>query len=282
MDYSVVIPAFNRQHTIAASIESVLSQTAPPIEVILVDDGSTDATVSVARDVDPSIQVLSTEGRRGACFARNLGAAHAKTGWIAFQDSDDVWMPTKQQKFCDVIRTFDVTAAFGAFFAVSDNRRAVAGLPLDPRDRVADCVLSLNSTRGLLQQNCVSTQTLMLTKQRLDQAGGFNPKLRRFQDWDLAIRLVDQGSLAFVHEPLVVVQQQENSLSRNFEAGLESRYHFLSAYAERYQRDPDSTAAMLQDIALRELASMKPHRAAIAALRSLGNRIRSWKGASKS
>ena len=96
---SIVIPAYNRADSIVAAIESVLRQTWTDFELIVVDDGSTDGTVAAARRIDdPRLRL--TEGRvnRGAAAARNLGAAEARGGWIAFQDSDDEWLPEKLEK----------------------------------------------------------------------------------------------------------------------------------------------------------------------------------------
>ena len=259
--YSVVIPAYNRHQTIAACIRSVITQTKPPAEVILVDDGSTDSTVAIARDTNPSIRILSTEGRRGACFARNLGAFHATNPWIAFQDSDDVWLPRKQEIHCGVLKRFDAEVVFGPFISITDGKEKIKALPYMAGDRTHDCILSSDSTRALLFENCVSTQTLMLSKQRLNAAGGFNTALKRFQDWDLAIRLSMNGPLAYAAEPLVRVQQQHDSLSRVYDAGLDSRYHFLETYTDQYRADRAAAAKMWQSIAIREAARKSPLRA---------------------
>ena len=95
---SVVIPTFNRADTIGDSIKSVLEQTFKDFEVIVVDDGSTDGTESVVAAFGDSRIKYIMQDNAGACAARNNGIRHANGEYIAFQDSDDYWMPRKLER----------------------------------------------------------------------------------------------------------------------------------------------------------------------------------------
>ena len=96
---SVVIPAYNRAATIVAAIDSVLRQTWTDFELIVVDDGSTDGTLAAAAAVaDPRLRLVPAPRNLGAAGARNLGVEEARGTWIAFQDSDDEWLPEKLAK----------------------------------------------------------------------------------------------------------------------------------------------------------------------------------------
>jgi len=100
-EIAVVMPNFNKGKFIAESIESVLSQTFPDFELIIVDDTSTDDSLSICRGYasrDQRIRVLQSERRSGDCVARNRGVAEAGAGVVAFIDSDDVYAPTKLAK----------------------------------------------------------------------------------------------------------------------------------------------------------------------------------------
>lgn len=96
---SVVIPTYNRGFIIENSIRSVLNQTYKNIEVIIVDDGSTDNTEEVIKSInDKKIRYFKLKVNRGACYARNYGVSKAKGKYIAFQDSDDIFLPGKLEK----------------------------------------------------------------------------------------------------------------------------------------------------------------------------------------
>ena len=96
---SIVIPAYNRAATIRAAIESVLRQTWTDFELIVVDDGSTDDTLAEAAKVaDPRLRLVESPANGGAAAARNRGLAEARADWVAFQDSDDEWLPRKLEK----------------------------------------------------------------------------------------------------------------------------------------------------------------------------------------
>ncbi|MDR1048934.1 MAG: glycosyltransferase, partial [Synergistaceae bacterium] len=93
---TVVIPAYNREKTILRSVKSVLSQTLPPDEIIVVDDGSSDRTVEFLEGLhEPSLKICCDSTNRGAQHARNCGIELASSDWVAFNDSDDFWLPRK-------------------------------------------------------------------------------------------------------------------------------------------------------------------------------------------
>lgn len=92
--YAVVVPAWNASATIAETLESILAQTIPPAEIIVVNDGSTDSTAKIAADHGPLVRVITTENA-GVGAASNIGVAAAECPLIAFLDADDLWMPQK-------------------------------------------------------------------------------------------------------------------------------------------------------------------------------------------
>ncbi len=101
-DVSVVIPTFNRAHLVARAVESVLAQTRPVREIIVVDDGSTDNTRDVIQRYVPKVRYLYQENA-GVASARNLGIGRANGEWIAFVDSDDEWYPHKISVQCEIL-----------------------------------------------------------------------------------------------------------------------------------------------------------------------------------
>ena len=97
MKISVIIPTFNRKYVLYRAIESVANQTRPPIEIIVVDDGSTDGTKDWLVNSFPSIRYIYQDNK-GVSFARNRGIEVSKGSWVSFLDSDDEWIPTKLEE----------------------------------------------------------------------------------------------------------------------------------------------------------------------------------------
>jgi glycosyltransferase involved in cell wall biosynthesis len=94
---SVIVAVYNGEKFIAETLNSILGQTTPPAEVIVVDDGSRDHTAQIVDGFGDSVSLITTSNH-GVCAARNTGAARAKGNWLAFCDADDLWLPTKIEK----------------------------------------------------------------------------------------------------------------------------------------------------------------------------------------
>ena len=105
MDFSVIIPAYNVSGIIGRAIRSAAAQTSPPLEILVIDDCSTDNTVEVVRALAaeiPSLRLLSTPANGGPSAARNVGLRAAKGDWIALLDSDDAWKPGRLKRLSEV------------------------------------------------------------------------------------------------------------------------------------------------------------------------------------
>jgi succinoglycan biosynthesis protein ExoO len=105
MDFSVIIPAYNVSGIVERAIRSAAAQTLPPLEILVIDDCSTDHTVQVVRALGreiPSLRLLSTPANSGPAAARNVGLREAKADWIALLDSDDAWKPGRLKRLSEV------------------------------------------------------------------------------------------------------------------------------------------------------------------------------------
>jgi succinoglycan biosynthesis protein ExoO len=131
MDFSVIVPAYNVSGIVGRAVRSAAAQTFPPLEILVIDDCSTDNTVEVVKALGreiPSLRLLSTPANSGPSAARNVGLRAAKGGWIALLDSDDAWKPARLK------RLSEVASATSADF-VADNLvmwDAVAGAEVKP------------------------------------------------------------------------------------------------------------------------------------------------------
>lgn len=169
---SIVIPAWNAAATIRACLETVLYQTFPDYEVVVVDDGSTDATRAVVADFGDRVRVIRTE-HVGAAAARNRGAAAASGEFLIFCDADMALDPTMLEKMVNVARRKpDVSFVYSGFIW---HTRAMGMRPFDAHE--------------LRRNNYIHTSALI----RREHFPGFDESLRRFQDWDLWLTIIKSG-----------------------------------------------------------------------------------------
>lgn len=213
---SVVIPTFNRQRIIGAAVQSALGQTYPRMEIIVVDDGSTDETEAVLRSFGDAIRVIHQENA-GPSAARNRGVEWARGEIIAFLDSDDAWHPTKLARQVAVMESLSAEvpcclcsiqlphAPYGR-----DSSFAVSFLSPELEEGVWH-----NPTEILLTRVILFNQAVAVRKKALEKAGPFDPNMRLLEDYDLALRLSTLGPWGFIRTPLVTYGTSEgNSLTR--------------------------------------------------------------------
>jgi glycosyltransferase involved in cell wall biosynthesis len=233
---SVVIPTYNRAATIQRSVDSVLKQKPALFavdEVIVIDDGSVDETAALVKTIpDARVILVQLKENRGACCARNRGVETARNGFIAFQDSDDVWYEEKMSVLGGFYRP-DWDVYFSSFFKLIDGRKELYPGWLKKNEYKKGDLL-----RHSLLRNPLSTATLLIAKKVLREAGGFDEKLRRFQDWELMLRIFDRCRVVFVNQPLVNVEVRPDSISRDYRSGIFSRLYILRKQVRLFLRHP--------------------------------------------
>ena len=234
---SVIIPAYNREDTIEQAVRSVLDQDYKDIELIVVDDCSTDGTVQCVKKIeDDRLRVIESEVNGGACVARNKGIDAARGELIAFQDSDDIWHKDKLSKCVEAIEREQADFVFSAFLRVESTSRGEKRevIPGDDFNQAED------KLDRILRRNCVSTQTIVAKRAVFDKVR-FDPRMKRFQDWDLTIGVIRAGfSVYFVKEPLVSCYVQSDSISKDGEKAYHGFRMILSKYGKEYAMHPDS------------------------------------------
>ncbi len=218
------MPAYNAERFIAASIESVLRQTCPHWELIIVDDGSEDSTANIAcryADLDHRIRLVRQSHQRLA-EARNAGISLALGSLIAFLDSDDLWAPEKLQRQIDTINFTGADLVFtdGYVFRNDDSSelRSTSSVPAGRHN--GNEMFALLATR-----NRFAVSSVMLWRSCLDRAGRFdiNPEHYGAEDYDLWLTLAGQGSSFYgMSDRLIAYRVHDQSLSRHVELMINS------------------------------------------------------------
>jgi len=203
---SVIIPSYNSGKFLSTAIDSALNQTFKALEVIVVDDGSTDNTVQVAESYGDRV-TLHQQKNAGAAEARNNGAKIANGKWLAFLDADDIWEPIKIETQLSQCGDY-VWSHTDSVFIGSGQDGSVRTSELAPHH-------SGNVLPELVVTNTVGTSTVMVQKEAFFEVSGFDKSLRALQDWDLWLKLAAQHALGYIDEPFTQYRVHEQSTSRN-------------------------------------------------------------------
>jgi len=197
MTVSVVVPTRNRSSLLSMTLRSVLRQRQVDLEVIVIDEASTDDTAALLATLgDARVRVIHHDRPHGVSAARNRGAAEAHGEWLAFVDDDDLWAPDKLGQQIHAAQTLGRDWAYAGSVNITEGGHVVYGRPpLSPEDVVA-ALPRYNAIPGGGSNVVMRRSTWMLV-------GPFDTRLRNTEDWDMWIRLAKHGLPACVRRPLV-------------------------------------------------------------------------------
>ena len=190
----VVIPTFNRAHSLGRALDSVLAQTLPLRQIVVVDDGSTDSTADLVAGY-PGVSYLRQENR-GVSAARNLGIRHCNCDWIALLDSDDEWLQDKLEV------QFEALAEQPEHRLIHCDEIWIRnGRRVNPANRH-------RKRGGWMFEYClplcvISPSAVVMEKSLLEESGGFNEQLPACEDYDMWLRICSRYPVLYVDRPLL-------------------------------------------------------------------------------
>jgi glycosyltransferase involved in cell wall biosynthesis len=224
---SVIIPTHDRRAMLGEAIDSVLAQTFRDFELIVVDDGSTDGTQGMLRSRDDPRLIALWQHNRGVAAARNMGVAHARAPFLAFLDSDDLWLPRKlevQLRYLE--RHPRIAICQTEELWVRHGRRVN---PMQKHQKRSGWIF-----RECLPRCIISPSAVMLRRESFKALGGFDEMLPACEDYDLWLRAALRYEIATLAESLIVKRGgHDDQLSRQW--GLD-RYRI--AALEKCLADP--------------------------------------------
>ena len=207
---SVIIPTYNRANVIIHSVNSVLNQTYKNIEVIVVDDCSTDDTDMVIKKItDNRLKYFKLPENHGACYARNFGVKKASGKFIAFQDSDDAFKENKLEIQMNNLIKNNSDLDFCKLKVNGKNNDWVF-----PGEDSIKNIKSLEIIDELCKGNVISTQTILMKKEIFNEIE-FDEALPRFQDYDFVLRIAHKYKISFTDKILVDAFRQNDSISNS-------------------------------------------------------------------
>lgn len=206
---AVIIPAFNRRELLCRAIDSVIAQTRPADEIIVVDDGSEDGTQEAIKERYPNVSYLFHDNR-GVSYSRNRGVQAANSEWIAFLDSDDIWLPKKlEMQIASFQNNPEYQLCHTEEIWIRNNVRVN---PMNKhKKRGGDIYLDC------LKLCVISPSSVMLSKELFMQAGGFDESLPACEDYDLWLRICAHNEVLFLETPLLTKYGgHEDQLSKKY------------------------------------------------------------------
>lgn len=223
---SVIIPVYNRTFSIRDAVESVLIQSFKPSEIIVIDDGSSFDMASYLKNYMHHIRLIKLNENKGVSFARNTGIKAAKGEYIAFLDSDDLFLPKKLEYQLKYMTENNLYISHTDEFWYRKDRWVNQG---KSNKRYGGYIFD-----KILDKCRISPSSLMVHKSVFDEAGYFNEDLRVCEDYEISIRFALKYKIGYLEKKLIIKRAvEENSLSATIKHIEYIRYKILNKIYEK-------------------------------------------------
>jgi len=226
---SVIIPTYNRGKLIVQCIDSVLNQSYPVNEIIVIDDNSTDDTIKRLNKFKKNLIILKTEKQSGAQTARNIGIKATKSDWIAFLDSDDEWLPNKIEKQVSALRkvNYDLwTVVHGDCFT--------RNIDSDEKNKwQLDHLNGKNVYKQLLSKSNTFFPSILTSKKALSKINFLDEKVPSYHEWDTSIRLAKYCRFIHIQEPLFTYNIHKDTISRNSDKSIQGYQYIINKFKDK-------------------------------------------------
>ena len=225
---SAVIPVHNGEAFLSDAIESVLAQSYPRLECVVVDDGSTDGSADLVSSYD-SIRLVR-QAQRGVSIARNEGVRRSHGSLVAFLDADDAWLPEKIERQVAELRPSTQMIYTGMYVTDARLRRTRVIVAPEPR-------FALRNTLTLEPPVVSVAQTGLITRQAFEAVGGFDPGLSTSADADLVCRVMTKYEVGAVRAPLALYRQHGDQMHLDARA---MERDMLAIFGRMFDDRPDN------------------------------------------
>lgn len=239
---SVIIPTYNREHQILASIESVLNQTYQNLEIIVIDDASTDNTKEVVSSIkDDRVKYYKLKENGKVAHARNVGVSYASSELIAFHDSDDLCMRDRLEKQYNYMKNNNEYALiYSAILVKKGDQRAI----FPPTNYLEK--LEGNIHKEILLNNTIDCPTILMKKSVFEEVGGFDETYPNLSDWEFVIRVSEHYGIGYISEPLIESVLLDTGISSNRTKFYATRARMIATEKDRFDRKGIFTQAIQQ------------------------------------
>lgn len=220
---SVIIPAFNAEMHIMNSVKSAINQTLKPLEIIIIDDCSTDSTWYILNEIEKNnknIKIFRNHKNMGPAFCRNLGIRTSKGKYIAFLDSDDIWLPKKLEIQILKMENEESDFSYSAYAIINENGYSTG--------KIVTGSQNINF-KSLLFSCPIGCLTVIYNKNKFKPL--YMPKIPRGQDYGLWLKLIKQNpKITYINEPLALYRKTHNSISSSKKKKIVNMFDLYHKY----------------------------------------------------
>lgn len=251
-DISVIIPVYNRDSSLKDAVESVLLQTYKPSEIIIIDDGSFISAKDILKNYLSHVKIISHKSNMGVSAARNTGVINSSSKYVAFLDSDDIFLPNKLEMQLKFMKdnSYKISHTNEFWYRI---------------DKWVNQVKSSQRYGGkilekILDKCRISPSSLMVEKDIFEKTGLFDTSLKVCEDYDISLRFALFYNIGYLDKKLIIKRAvEENSLSASINHIEHIRYNILKNFYEKYKDklNKDESNAILKEID-RKICIIKP------------------------
>jgi glycosyltransferase involved in cell wall biosynthesis len=229
---SVIVPVYNRAHLVTETVASILGQTYRNIEIILINDGSTDDSLKVIQTLQqehPDVIRIIDQENQGQIIARNQGIQQARGQYIAFLDSDDLWVPDKLELQMPL---FDdgVGLVYGGVELINEDGETTGFDACDP-------AIQGEIYPQLLVKNRMTGGSVMVLRAALDRVGVFDPEFSAAENWDLWLRICKVYQARLVNKPVVKYRLHQNNMSKDMMLMQDAKRQIMAKHCDKHSSD---------------------------------------------
>ncbi len=237
---SIIVPAYNSVNTLKATVTSIIDQDYENWELLIVNDGSNDGTGKLVKSfLNDSRIKLFDQKNQGVAIARNTGILNSNGEYLAFLDADDIWHPQKLNKQINYYNK-------NPELALVHTRTTIFNDLLDDghlNNYVEPFAVETDYYR-LLISDFITTSSVMLKKSNIGIDISFNSDYIGTEDWDLWIRIAENGKIGYIEEPLVYYREHQSGISKNHTRQLHNDYLVREANVFKNQKIPRKVKRM--------------------------------------
>jgi glycosyltransferase involved in cell wall biosynthesis len=218
---SIILPAYNCEKYIAASVASIIEQVYDNFELIIINDGSTDNTASILKSLsDPRITILNNDGNKGLIYSLNRAIDECKGEYIARMDADDIAATDRIEKQVHWLLHHPDTAVVGSFIKIiDDNSEEKTDWKLDRLTTSADSI-----RQAMVKENCLAHPTVMARAEVLKRYK-YSPAQKNIEDYDLWLRILADGLIIEkIPQPLLYYRDHATSVTSTYLKSQNPRY----------------------------------------------------------